>query len=171
MRRNSHHFQAVTHNMDVREVEEFGCHLVEMAPRISHSDLSVDMNYDDRIDAYDTTEFIAYVQDNLERLKKNLPTRKGKSLPDVQILSKFFIECKERFEGITAMIIFDVLTDYLDIKPEDMYNNIAKPIQSQLRKELAKKVSLDLYKKRVKNEFVTRNGAIQTSFSSRSMTI
>lgn len=143
-------------------------HLIEVAPRISHSDLSVDMNYDEQIDAFDRTDFVDYLLANLNVLKKNLPTRKGKSLPDVQVISRFFMECKTKFEGITAMIIFDELTEYLDISPELMYNNVARPIQNQLRKELAQRISLDTYKKRVKNDFVTRNGAIQTSFSSRS---
>lgn len=149
-------------------MNELAPHLIEVAPRISHSDLSIDMNYDEQIDAYDKTEFIEFLDNQIESLKNNLRTRKGKALPDIQVISNFFMEAKEKFSGITAMIIFDELTDRLEMTPEQMYNNVARPIRNQLRKELAKVVSLDKYKKRAKKESVDLNGAVQMSFSDRS---
>lgn len=140
--------------------------------KLSHSDLSVDMNYDEKIDAYNPIEFHNYLSGNggLE-LKASLPkNKKNRCLPDIQILSKFFLFCKDNFKGISAMIVFDDLTDFLEISPKDMLDNVSRPIRGQLIKELKTRISLDKYNKRVKQEFVSRNGAIQPSLSSNNHT-
>ncbi|AFF28173.1 gp175 [Sphingomonas phage PAU] len=147
--------------------EQFPEHIIESQIKISHSDLSIDMDYDTLIDEYDKTEFLEYLKEVLPRLINNLPERKGKVQPEIQVCSNFFIECKKKFPGITAMIIFDELTEVLEISPELLLANLAKPIKNQLIIELKRKISLDKYNKKVQKEFIERNGAIQPTFSSR----
>src|SRR5215217_6973557 len=123
--------------------------------KISHSDLSVDMNYDEKIDAYDPIPFFNYLDVKGIELRATLPKNsRGKSLPDLQILSKFFMDCKDRFKGIPAKLIYDELTDYLEMNPKDMYENLSRTIKNQLLKELKQSISLDKYNKKVKQEFI-----------------
>lgn len=143
-------------------------HYIEEPIKISHSDLSIDEHYDEKIDEYDRTDFITYLKDIEVEFLSNLPKKNRKPIPELQICSKLFKECKDKFKGITAMIIYDEVSAIFELDSTLLYENLSKPIQRQLIKELKEKVSLDKYNKAIKNEFIERNGAIQPTFESKS---
>lgn len=141
-------------------------HIIATSNKLSHSNLSEDMDYDEKIDAFNAAPFLDFINEEGDKLRDSLPKRKDKILPDIQILTKFFMDCKSRFPGISAMLIYDELTDLLGISPAEMWDNLPKQIKGQLVKELKGKVSLDKYNKKVNKEFISRNGAIQPSLNS-----